>query len=212
MPTSYTTFPITGKKTSEFDVQTSLPSTAFLTFWSGVTGDNLDRIALTDFINEVAKFFTSASETLTADKTIGSSDTFVQILDSGSATRTISVDNDISCFVHNTSGSANNITVEGTALQPGESCFVFWDGSSSHTVIKLAASGGGGSSFLEITETDLTDSSYYYYGGVDANSDWVINRYDKSNLSTRTVATESNNATYSSLSTAWSNRTTLTYA
>jgi len=211
--TTYNTFPITGRKTSEFSLETALPSGTNLIFWSGVGGENLDRIAVGDFVNEALKFLTSAVETLAGDKEIDTGDTFVQILNSGAATRTITVVDSVSCFVHNAAASANNLTVEGTSLSPGESCFVFWDGTSAHTVVKLAAAGGDtGTEFLTITETDLVDATYYFYGGTDSNGDWKINRYTKSSLTTKVSATESNNGSFASLAAAWIDRTTLTYA
>lgn len=213
MTTNFTTFPIVGRKTSEFTLETTLPDTANLIFWSGVPAENLERIALGDFINEVMKFLTSAAETLAADKDIDSTDTFVQILISGASTRIITVADGISCFVHNSASSANIITVEGTDLAAGESCFVFWDGTSAHTVVKLAASGGSaGTDFLTITQTDLTDGTYYYYGGTNADGDWQINRYTKSSLETKVTATVASNGAYANLAAAWAARGILTYA
>lgn len=213
--TVYNSFPITGRKTSEFSLETQLPTGTNLVFWSGVAEENLDRIGIEDFVNEALKYITSAAETLSADKEIDAGDTFVQILVSGASTRVITVANGISCFVHNSAASANIITVEGTDLAAGESCFVFWDGTSAHTVVKLAASGGGGgggTEFLTITLSDMTNATYYYYGGTNGDGDWQINRFTKASLSTKVVATESNNGSYGNLAAAWTDRTSLTYA
>jgi hypothetical protein len=211
MTTEYTTFPIQGRKTSDFTAST-VNDDAWLVFWDGVVGNNLKRTNLTDFMNLAAKYLTSEPETLVGSREIGPSDTFVQILASGASPRTVTVYNGVSCFVHNSTGSANTITVEGTALLAGESAFVFWDGTSAHNVVKMTASGGGGSSFITISETDTTDGTYYYYGGVDAYSAWKINRYSKSNLSVTASATIVENATKADLAAAWVDRTTLTYA
>ena len=65
--------------------------------------------------------------------------------------------------------------------------------------------------FLDITKIDVADASYYYYGGVDSVADWKINRYDKTTY-VKTSADENNNGGYTDLATAWTDRTTLTYA
>lgn len=73
--------------------------------------------------------------------------------------------------------------------------------------------GGGGSSFLTVSEVDRTGETYWYYGGLDANDDWCIQRYDiTQNPTERTTATNTNNSGVASLSAAWSGRGALTYA
>ena len=77
----------------------------------------------------------------------------------------------------------------------------------------ITGSGGGGDvAFLDISETDFADATYYYYGGVRDNGDWQINRYLKTDLDTRTEADEAGNPSQTSLAAAWAVRTTLTYA
>ena len=66
--------------------------------------------------------------------------------------------------------------------------------------------------FLTVTLTDVDDASYYYYGGLDADGNWKINRYDKTNLATVTSAVEDTNGAYASLAAAWASRTILSYA
>jgi len=70
---------------------------------------------------------------------------------------------------------------------------------------------GSGASFLNITEFDDTDASYYFYGGLDGGSSWQINRYDKTTF-VKTSARESGNPSYMSLAAAWTDRLTLTYS
>lgn len=57
---------------------------------------------------------------------------------------------------------------------------------------------------------DLTEDTYYYYGGLQANGEWIINRWDKTTL-TKTTATESNNPAYASIGAAWAAKTLLSY-
>lgn len=71
---------------------------------------------------------------------------------------------------------------------------------------------GGGTEFLSITNTDLSDATYYYYGGTDSAADWKINRYLKSDLNDVTSADEVGNGSYGSLGAAWTDRATLIYA
>lgn len=207
MPTEYNAFPITGRKTSEFTSDT-LNAAAQLIFWNGTTGVNLKRIGRTDFINELNKSLTAPPETLSGNKTIGASDKFIQILIT-TAARTITVSSGISCFIHNASTSTNTLTIASTVLLAGESAFAFWDGTSAHTIIKLAASG---SSNLDISETDFGDATYYYYGGLTPALGWQVNRYLKATLATKTTANVINNVGTLTLSAAWSGRTGLTYA
>lgn len=74
------------------------------------------------------------------------------------------------------------------------------------------ADGGDGAGFLDVTETDMDDATYYYYGGTDSEADWKINRYPKNNLVNRESASQSNNAGYADLASAWPDRGSLNYA
>jgi len=76
--------------------------------------------------------------------------------------------------------------------------------------IVIAAAAGGGTEFLDITEFDDTDATYYFYGGIDADSDWKINRYLKTTF-VRSSADEANNPSKTTLAAAWPDRLTLTY-
>lgn len=210
MPTEYTSFPIQGRKTNEFTVATTVAAASEMIFWNGVPTDNLKRITAPNFMNSIMKALSSTPITLSADKTIIASDTFAQILVSGASPRTVSVTDGLSCFVSNSSTSTNILTVEGTVLAAGESCFVFWDGTSAHNVIKMASSGG--SPFLAVTLTDIADATYYYYGGLLPSTAWQVNRYLKSDPTVGTSANLANNGAVTTLASAWTNRTTLTYA
>ena len=75
--------------------------------------------------------------------------------------------------------------------------------------IEIASSAG--TEFLTISEFDDTDSTYYFYGGVDEAVDWKINRYHKTTF-VKTSANEANNGGYGTLAAAWPDRLTLTYA
>lgn len=83
---------------------------------------------------------------------------------------------------------------------------------SGDTVVGGGGGGGSGTEFLTITETDLNDATYYYYGGTDGNADWKINRYLKSDLTDKTSATEATNVSYGSLAAAWAARGSLSYS
>ena len=73
--------------------------------------------------------------------------------------------------------------------------------------------GGGGSSFLTDVQRDITGTVYWYYGGLTPTGAWVIHRYKIDVYpSVRTTATVSNNSSYTTLSTAWAARGSLTYA
>lgn len=67
-----------------------------------------------------------------------------------------------------------------------------------------------GTEFLNITEFDGADPTHYYYGGLDFESNWKINRYLKTTLA-RTYADEIGNPAQTSLALAWANRLTLVY-
>lgn len=74
-----------------------------------------------------------------------------------------------------------------------------------------AGSGAAGTAFLTPEEFDGTDSGYYFYGGLDASSDWKINRYDKTTFA-KTSADENGNPSYVTMSAAWTDRLTLSYS
>ena len=63
-----------------------------------------------------------------------------------------------------------------------------------------------------VSETDLSDPAYYYYGGNRSSDDWAINRYDRPGGLNLVTATKSNNPSYTTLVLAWPDRTILTYA
>ena len=63
--------------------------------------------------------------------------------------------------------------------------------------------------FFQATNFEET-STLYYYGGL-LNGDWKINKFTKSGL-VRTSATQTNNSGVTSLSAAWTARSSLTYS
>lgn len=66
-----------------------------------------------------------------------------------------------------------------------------------------------GTNVLSVTNTDFGTATVYY-GGLQTTLDWQINRWDLA-TNTKTIATQANNATYTTLADAWNDRTTLTY-
>lgn len=200
------TLPITTRKTSEFSLASELSGQIIV--WSGVGGANLQRILIDDVANQLLTHTQSAVETLAADKAIAAGEDFFQLLDAGGADRTITAAAGVSAFINN-AGTANNLLVGSETLLAGESAYLIYNGTD-HTVVKLA-SASGGTSFLEVTLTDVDDATAYYYGGLTPAGDWQINKYLRSDLATKTVATEQNNATVTTLESAWTARTTLTY-
>ena len=67
--------------------------------------------------------------------------------------------------------------------------------------------------FLETSEYDDTDGTYYFYGGIESNpiSAWKINRYTKSAL-VRTSADQVGNPSKTTLAEAWTDRLTIAYS
>ena len=64
---------------------------------------------------------------------------------------------------------------------------------------------------FEVTDTDLTNSTNYYYGGEDPGGIWAVNRYVKPGGTSKVTATQDANPSYTTIAAAWPNRTTLTY-
>lgn len=95
----------------------------------------------------------------------------------------------------------------GVALTTGGVATNYLDETGSYS----EPAGGGGTDFLDISEFDDTDATYYYYGGLDTALDWKINRYHKTTF-IKTSADEAGNPTKTSLALAWADRTTLSYS
>jgi hypothetical protein len=66
-----------------------------------------------------------------------------------------------------------------------------------------------GTNVLSVTLTDF-GSSTVYYGGLQTTLAWQINKWDLA-TNTKTIATEINNPTYTSLADAWNDRLTINY-
>jgi hypothetical protein len=62
---------------------------------------------------------------------------------------------------------------------------------------------------IEILLNELTDD-YAYFGGILSTGGWQINKWTIS-TNVKTVATQLNNSSKTTLTTAWADRTTLTY-
>ena len=65
---------------------------------------------------------------------------------------------------------------------------------------------------FKVTDTDLTNASHYYYGGESPAGIWAINRYVKPGGTSRVVANQENNPSYTTIAAAWPDRTTLSYS
>jgi hypothetical protein len=63
---------------------------------------------------------------------------------------------------------------------------------------------------MNATLSDLTGTQYYYFGGLLSSGAWQVNRWDIS-TNTKAVASEINNSNKTTLSAAWSAKTTLTF-
>jgi len=63
---------------------------------------------------------------------------------------------------------------------------------------------------LDISVTDFTSTSVYYYGGNSDAGDWQVNKWVVA-TNVKSIANVTNNATYTSLPTAWVDRLTLNY-
>ena len=71
---------------------------------------------------------------------------------------------------------------------------------------------GASSQGLIVTQTEDA-ASYFYFGGLDSEGDWQVNRWTKSSLGTGPLrATIANNALVANLAAAWTVRVSLTYA
>ena len=98
------------------------------------------------------------------------------------------------------------VLADGTTWNPGRGEGLYRYDESGDKWLPLEAG-----DFLAVTVFDDLDSTYYYYGGLDSSLEWKINRFHKTTF-VKASATEGNNPTYTTLSTAWTNRTSLTYA
>lgn len=67
--------------------------------------------------------------------------------------------------------------------------------------------------YIDVEHYDIDDagSLYDYHGGKYSSGAWVIVRYLKSDITQIRQATVSNNPTYTVLSSAWTDRSTLNY-
>jgi hypothetical protein len=63
---------------------------------------------------------------------------------------------------------------------------------------------------LDISVTDFTSTSVYYYGGNSDAGDWQVNKWVVA-TNVKSIANVTNNTTYTSLPTAWVDRLTLNY-
>lgn len=73
----------------------------------------------------------------------------------------------------------------------------------------VESANSAGSSFLQNPIVDLNSPTYYYYGG--EISSWKINRILKTDINILESADVGTNASFATLSNAWTNRTTLVY-
>lgn len=66
---------------------------------------------------------------------------------------------------------------------------------------------------FEASDQDTSNVTYYYFGFLTQDSNWIIQRFDQSvtNVINYRYATVKNNAGYVAYSNAWTNRVSLTY-
>ena len=64
--------------------------------------------------------------------------------------------------------------------------------------------------FVTDAIVDTTEDDFYYYGGL-LNTAWKVNRISRLNINTKESASVINNASFTTLSNAWTNRTSLVY-
>lgn len=66
---------------------------------------------------------------------------------------------------------------------------------------------------FEASDQDTSNATYYYFGFLTQDSNWVIQRFDNSvtNVINYRYATVKNNSGYDSYASAWSARSSLTY-
>lgn len=66
---------------------------------------------------------------------------------------------------------------------------------------------------FEISDQDNSDSSYYYYGYLTQDNNWIIQRQDNTvtNVNLYRYASVKINSAYSLYTSAWSARASLTY-
>ena len=78
--------------------------------------------------------------------------------------------------------------------------------------VEWSDAGSVGGSFLPAPDLiDDADLTYFYFGWIDQNDSWLIQRQERL-ASLTTKATGSTNPTYANLSESWVNRTTLSYS
>jgi hypothetical protein len=66
---------------------------------------------------------------------------------------------------------------------------------------------------FEASDQDTSSATYYYFGFLTQDGNWIIQRFDNStpNVVLYRYASPSNNAGYSSYSSAWTARASLSY-
>jgi hypothetical protein len=87
--------------------------------------------------------------------------------------------------------------------------------AAGDTVVEIspiAAGGGGGSSFLPVSDRIDQDpnSAYFYFGWESLNGSWRVRRQKRSTAATED-ATIANNLIFANLTSAWPQRETLAY-
>ena len=84
--------------------------------------------------------------------------------------------------------------------------------TSSNPLPTTGGGGGGGSGvFGPYALNDFENGTTLYIGKVKSNGVWLLQRYDQTSGAMR-YANESNNSGVATYASAWSSRTTLTYA
>lgn len=203
----------------------TLASTAssFQSFASGVGDGNSTYYCIENGVNwEVGKgTYSSAGNTLSRDFAFDSSNSGSKINLVGNSTVFCTLPAD-KAIIQN---EQNGVLISGgiaflsgvadpTASDLSDGYVTFWKNTTTSD-IKIWVNDGdvlrspvAASPFLVVTETG-SDATYQYYGGIDSAGNWKINRYNSS--FDKESATVTNNGAFLDLTSAWADKSTLTY-
>ena len=175
--------------------------------WGGIIGTLSNQTDLQNALN--------AKENLSNKSTATSLGTSNTVYPSQNAVK-VYVDNGLSAK-EDTSNKSTDVTLGG--VSPSSTLYTTEYAVATYVQNEIAAAQAGIPTFeidmfanYKVHETD-EDGTTTYVGKIKAtNGNWLVERYvDNSGDITATYANASNNASYTTLATAWTNRSTLTY-
>lgn len=222
---SINTFPIPTKKISELDAQSVvLAPTALIPIVSRAAGDlpidTTQRATAKNFANQLTTHLNagvlSSAFDLVIDEDWGNFLLALSMTGASLSNRDVLVSDQKSIFISNVGELPFTVAGETsggpTTILPGDTVFVMATGVG-HIMVPIRdqeSAAASATPFLNITETDFTNATHYYYGGLDENGQWKINRYLKSNTTVFDSATQATSG--GSFVLAWVNRISLTYS